>query len=173
MNEAFLGDSYDLVKRFFCHELTNLGYEVICDLQFTTDLGAREDQFLRLIGAGKRAESTSGSRRIALFLDPNTGVRSKNGAHHATFDTVISRAADHAVVFAFDQSYVRQSKEGQKRAIDSKLKVLADRGCCAMIYDSHARFLFVSKNADSLAQLRDHLIELGLPECRLYPLAAS
>jgi len=35
VNTKYLGDSYDLVKRFFCRELKNLGYQVVADPMFT------------------------------------------------------------------------------------------------------------------------------------------
>jgi hypothetical protein len=47
-----------------------------------------------------------------------------------------------------------------------KLSAMREHGCCAMYYDSHARFVFVSRAPLSLVQLRDHLLSLGLPASR-------
>lgn len=47
MNPEFLGDSYDLVKRFFCRELVALQYEVVVDPMFTRTWGNREPHFYR------------------------------------------------------------------------------------------------------------------------------
>lgn len=35
MNRKFFGDSYDIVKRFFCVELAALGYSVEVEPMFT------------------------------------------------------------------------------------------------------------------------------------------
>ena len=61
MNPDFLGDSYDLVKRFFCHELTALGYVVVIDPMFTGTWNEREQDFYRLIGAVRRESSLHAS----------------------------------------------------------------------------------------------------------------
>jgi hypothetical protein len=37
MRPEFLGDSYDIVKRFFCETLRSLGYTVYIDPRFTGD----------------------------------------------------------------------------------------------------------------------------------------
>ena len=71
MNPAVLGDSYDLVKRFFCHELSAVGYEVIADPMFTgVWLEQQQPGFLRLIGASSEVEANHLSSLTALFLDP-------------------------------------------------------------------------------------------------------
>ena len=49
MNPSFIGDSYDLVKRFFCFELRALGYKVVVDPMFTGEWKGRECDFFSLL----------------------------------------------------------------------------------------------------------------------------
>jgi hypothetical protein len=60
MNPSFFGDSYDLVKRFFCVQLAALGYEVVVDPMFTGEWRELDHQFFRLIGARPLDEASRG-----------------------------------------------------------------------------------------------------------------
>jgi hypothetical protein len=42
VNPNFFGDSFDIVKRFFCTELAALGYYVIAEPMFTGDRSVAE-----------------------------------------------------------------------------------------------------------------------------------
>src|SRR2546422_2856577 len=110
MNTDYLGDSYDIVKRFFCQELAALGYTVTAEPMLTGDwCETQKANFFRFIGT--RAESVqAGSARRALFLDPDTGVREKNGKRHASYQQLQQKAMCSQVVFAFDQSFSRSVK---------------------------------------------------------------
>ena len=164
MNPDFLGDSYDLVKRFFCRELSILGYTVNVDPMFTGDWNGSEQNFFRLICAQTEA-TTKHSSRTALFIDPDTGIREKIGKQHVSFDRLLRETTKNEVVFAFDQSFSRQAKSHE--VMSSKLAVIEARGCHGMYYDSHARFLFASSQQSCLRKLRDHLVSLGIPATRL------
>lgn len=166
MNPSFLGDSYDLVKRFFCVELSALGYKVLVDPMFTGAWKGRErDLFFSLIRVAMDTTAPPHLARTALFVDPDIGVNHKGGIKHVSFDRLALEASSHAVVFSFDQSFSRQAQpmEVMKR----KLSALKDRNCHAMYYNSHACFLFVSKQENPLRELRTHLVSLGLPTERL------
>jgi len=165
MNPSFLGDSYDLVKRFFCFELRALGYRVIVDPMFTGAWKGREREFFSLIGVAMDATAPPHSARTALFVDPDTGVKHKGSTQHVSFDRLAQEASSHALVFSFDHSFSRQAKPIE--VMKAKLSALKDRSCHAMYYDSHARFLFVSKHEKPLRELRTHLVSLGLPTERL------
>ena len=105
MNPMFLGDSYDLVKRFWCRELANLGYSVVVDPMFTGKWNGHEQEFLDLIGTNLAKSSRVHVGKSALFLDPDTGVNSKGGPKHVSFERTsavtsphperITRAAEH------------------------------------------------------------------------------
>jgi hypothetical protein len=161
MNSSFIGDSYDLVKRFFCFELRALGYKVVVDPMFTGEWKGRKRDFFSLVGATMDATAPLPSARTALFVDPDTGVRHKGSPKHVSFDQLAQKVSRHALVFSFDQSFSRQANPVE--VMKGKLSALTDRSCHAMYYDSHARFLFVSKEEKLLRELRAHLVSLGLP----------
>lgn len=166
MNPAYFGDSYDIVKRFFCQELSSLGYVVAIDPMLTGDWGGTERDFYRLVGVEPLAEHRSHSSRRALFLDPDTGINVKAGTQHLSFDRLAHEAAKFDLAFSFDQSFSRGAKA--LTTMREKIAALQDRGCQAMYYDSHARFLFATTKRHRLYELRDHLVALGLPASRLY-----
>ena len=164
MNPMFQGDSYDLVKRFFCRELKELGYIVVVDPMFTGDWDGRKEGFLKLIGATQVEAAQESQTSTAIFLDPDTGVRAKPSAKHASFDQVASEAKRHQMVFAFDQSFARGSGI---EAVVAKLLALKQLDLHAMYYDSHARFLFAARERAALQSLKEHLLITGIPEWRL------
>jgi hypothetical protein len=163
MNHRHFGDSYDIVKRFFCAEIAALGYAVLIEPMFTGDWGENRPEFLRFVGAVELAEPVS-SGRAALFYDPDTGVHERASRAHVSLAQVADAASRHALVLAFDQSFSRSQNPGD--AMSKKLSALQEQGCCAMYYDSHARFLFASRKAEVLAELRSRLLSSGLPASR-------
>lgn len=165
MNPEYLGDSYDLVKRFFCRELSILGYSVVVDPMLTGTWGTNEQDFYRLIGANPVAPARLASARTAFFLDPDIGINESGSKQHASFDRLALEATRHDLVLAFDQSFSRQAKA--KDVIQTKLWAFRSRGCHAMYYDSHARFVFVAKQRPVLDELQLQFLALGLPAWRL------
>jgi hypothetical protein len=165
MNLAFFGDSYDLVKRFFCGELSSLGYSVAVDPMFTGAWGGAERDFYRLIGVAPDASPGRSSNSTALFLDPDTGVRGTAGTQHVSFGRLAEQASNHTLVFSFDQSFSHQLDPVV--VMTEKLAALQALGCHAMYYNSHARFLFAAKQKGAIDELRDHLVSLGMPAKRL------
>lgn len=166
MHPRFLGDSYDIVKRFFCHELRALGYDVVAEPIFTgewNDKGAAG--YFRLIGARPRELDAPISAHSALFFDPDTGVNKKGGSRHLSFDTLATAVSNCELAFAFDQSFARGRSSADVMA--EKLAELRQRDCHAMYYSSHAHFIFVSARQSPLAALREHLVSLGMPLSRL------
>jgi hypothetical protein len=165
MNPTFFGDSFDIVKRFFCQELAAIGYKVVVDPMLT---GAwkdhQEKDFYRFIGAGQNKDSKHDMGRTALFLDPDTGINERGGKQHVSFKRLIDETSSYTLVFSFDQSFSRQAKPTS--VMQNKLKVLEARHCYGMYYNSHARFLFASSHKEHLHEFRTHLVGLGLPENR-------
>ena len=164
MNPDFLGDSFDLVKRFFCQELAKLGYAVSVDPMFTGDWKGQEQAFFRLICAQPEL-SANESKHTALFIDPDTGVRENGGKQHVSFDRLLKEASSNTLVFSFDQSFSRQAEPD--KVMVRKLATIKAQWRHGMYYNSHARFLFVSSQQVRLRELRDHLVSLGLPSERL------
>jgi len=165
MNPAFFGDSYDLVKRFFCAEISSLGYSIAIDPMFTGDWSGTENAFYRLLGAEPNGEVLSDAKPRALFLDPDTGVKQKGSKKHVSFARLAQETKKFQLVFSFDHSFSRQANP--VTIIREKLAELRALGCHAMYYDSHARFLFASAEGHPLSELRAHLLSLGLPSSRL------
>jgi len=167
MNLQYLGDSFDIVKRFLCGALATLGYEVFIDPMFTDVWGAHEPAFYRFLGVKNVCEHSSAIVPSALFLDPDTGVRETSGPKHTSFDRIAAELEHYAVVFSFDQSFPRQADPKTKTMIQEKLAALTLRDCHGLYYDSHARFLFAARDAQRIQQLRQGLSEAGLPLFRL------
>lgn len=165
MNPKYFGDSYDLVKRFFCGELSTLGYSVTVNPMLTGNWNGAEEEFYKLIGTSPSVTLKKDEGRTALFLDPDTGVHKKASKKHVSLQQLSQAASSHALVFTFDQSFSRQAKP--RAAMDEKLTTMRENGCHGMYYDSHARFLFVATQAQPLHELREHLVFLGLPGSRL------
>ena len=165
MNPAHFGDSFDLVKRFFVTELKILGYEVATDPMLTGIWNGSEQYFFRLIGTRPQQLAITDTSKTALFLDPDIGVNVKGGKQHVSYTRLATEASKYDLVFSFDQSFARGVSPYV--AMQSKLDELGKLGLHAMYYDSHAKFLFVSKRAALLAGLRAHLVGLGLPAERL------
>lgn len=167
MNRKYLGDSYDLVKRFFCSILTALGYEVVIDPMFTGEWGNGEQEaFYLLIGASPATTPIPNSRRTALLIDLDTGIRERGGRQHVSFDRIATEVNIHALVFVFDQSFSYQ--EDRHAIMREKLTAMTNRGCHCFYYDSHARFLFASLEVDALNVLLSRLREIGMPGSRLF-----
>jgi hypothetical protein len=165
MNPKYLGDSYDIVKRYFCQALQSLGYTVYADLRSTAEWNGEDQLLYRLLGAHAHTETPM--QPASLFLDPDTGVARKDTRSHISFQTIASRCSTWEIVFAFDQSF---SRAGPPRAqLQAKLATLRELGCFGFYYDSHARFLFASRNIEPLRRLREVLVSQGLPGWRLEP----
>lgn len=162
MNPKYFGDSYDIVKRFFCAELNTLGYTIIVEPMFTGEWNGKENMFLKFIGASL----TSSHRLTALFIDPDTGVNRKPSNQHISLIQLKEAASKYELVFSFDQSFSRQ--HDAKVIMTEKLNFLREQGCHAMYYDSHARFLFVATKELTLKEFQFHLESLGLPRSRFF-----
>jgi hypothetical protein len=165
MNPSFFGDSYDLVKRFFCHELASLGYVVAIEPLLTGDWNGADSDFYRLVGVEPLVDRKSPPDRKALFFDPDTGINDKGGRQHVSFERLAQEASNFDIVFSFDQAFSRQANPATVMRL--KLAAIYARGCHALYYDSHARFLFAATAKQPLDELRVHLISLGLPTSRL------
>ena len=168
MNPAYFGDSYDIVKRFFCGALRELGYTVYVDPMFTGDWSGSEKVFLDFIGAKCVEESTVRDSRAALFIDPDTGVSNKRSKQHVSIERLANELSKYSIVFAFDQSFTRNLSAGTQ--MRGKLAGLHDCGCFGFFYDSHARFVFAARSENLLRDIQQHLNQLGLPKIRFHPL---
>ena len=171
MNPAYLGDSYDVVKRFFCDMARSAGYSVHIEPMFTGDWTSQHRAaFFRFLGTHPLGPSLPESP-AALLVDPDTGIRRARGRAHATFDSIANRCDQFALVFVFDQSFSR-GHDGND-AMTSKLISLRELGIRGVYYDSHARFLVCSRSSARVMRFRKALIEAGLPARRFVGIPAS
>jgi len=168
MNPKWFGDSYDIVKRFFIQVLTDIGYEVFSDPMFTGNWGDKKQSFLNFIGAKGRDAFKQSDKKTALFLDSDIGIGKKESSKHITISTILKKLHEFELVFSFDQSfsYNRSSKE----QMDQKLAELVHQDGVAFFYDSHARFLFASKHNVYIEEIKNSLLDMGLPANRIYEL---
>jgi len=164
MHPDYLGDSYDIVKRFFCEALRHLGYTVYIDPMFTGEWSGQETAFYRFLGVERLTSTPTSSVPTALFLDPDTGVNRKGSRSHVSYERVVTEAQKHNIVFAFDQGFSRGMAPAPQ--IREKIAIIAALGCSAIYYDSHARFVFVSRGRSELQRLRSELVSQGLPSSR-------
>src|SRR5256885_17070024 len=101
MNPTYLGDSYDIVKRFFCGVLRELGYAVYVDPMFTGDRKGPESAFYTFLCAKPFGPPTSDQSPSALLIDPDTGINDRGSDQHATFDRLEPELSNHSIGFAF------------------------------------------------------------------------
>lgn len=168
MHQDYFGDSFDLVKRFFCGVLADSGLEVYVRPMFTGPVEGWSRDFLKLVGA--KAEEPIGpqSPRSALLMDPDTGVtlgkaKSRGGVRvHVRIEEILDACQRYEVVVVFDQAF---SRGVNRTAVQKKKLQTLPPGC--FYYDSHAAFLFAGQRPKVLAAVERKLKELGVPRTRL------
>ncbi len=170
MNPAWLGDSYDVVKRFLLGLAGQTGYELYVDPMFTGDPSpAERDAFLSFVGA-ELAPQANPPRRSALLIDPDTGI-SRKSQRHVALDEIAARCHSYELLIVFDQSFSRSHHSITK--MGEKLSALFALGVSGFYYDSHARFLLCSRSEEALKAFHAHLLATGLPKRRLVSLNAG
>jgi len=171
MNPAYLGDSYDVVKRFFCDIARSAGYAVYIDPMFTGDWTPQQrDTFCRFLGT-RELGASSPRFRAALLVDPDTGIRSRPGRGHTTFASIAGRCDKFALVIVFDQSFARGNKG--REGMTAKLASLRALGIRGLYYDSHARFLICGRSSARVMRFQKALIQAGVPAARFVGIPAS
>jgi hypothetical protein len=170
MDQAFLGDSYDLVKRFWAENLSSIA-PIYAEESFIPE--KIREVYTRVTGIPVFDPSVA--RPFAILLDPCTGIPSPNSAarrptkKHApiAFIVEVFEACDPEFVICFDQSFA-YGKEKELR-MEEKRNALATKGLCAFYYSSHANFLFVSRSTRIIDSIKKQLLDLGIPGERLKP----
>ena len=109
MNPKWVGDSYDIVKRFFAEQLNEIGYRVVVDPMLTGKWDGLEDQFYKFLNVNPSSEKSDG--KSALLLDPDTGVGRKRTKKHITIEDIADQLLQYEIVFAFDQSFSSRLSE--------------------------------------------------------------
>jgi hypothetical protein len=170
MQRRYLGDSYDLVKRHWAQSLFPIG-PLFAHPKFVPDEIGKEYELVTAIPVFDLRPATP----FGLLLDPDTGIPlptshgAKVSRSHAPLSYVIDvyEQSRPAYLICFDQSYHRKHDLKRADQMESKMNYLRDRGLYSFYYDSHAPFLFISDNVDTLSAIRDRLSSLGIPQSRL------
>ena len=170
MKRAYLGDSYDAVKRLWQQVFAEWA-PLYANQQFIPeDIQA---EFSCLTGVPMLRGAPSG--HYSVLNDPNTGIRlpgednQREDRKHITLATIceqLRRESARAVV-TFDQSDYRHSKLKLDEQRRLKMRYLATSGLYAFYYVSHAPFLFAFPNASTRQELRLRLLSFGVPHTRL------
>jgi hypothetical protein len=172
MREIYLGDSYDLVKRFWGESLRSVAPLYAHPIFVPTEIRAK---YTAVTSVPILESQPSG--RFGLLLDPHTGIPlpakpfSGATASHASLHFVveIDEKLHPTYMICFDQSYHRNHRLSKEEQRDRKRVFLRGRGIESFYYVSHAPFLFLASNKGTLSELRDRLTSLGIPECRFEP----
>lgn len=171
MRGKYLGDSYDLVKRFWS---TSLG--AIAPLYAHPKFVPPQPTQLRreytavtsipILDTDKLPEE-----EYSLLFDPDTGIPlpdelvDKATPSHAPLPWIIreSEQLRPAFMICFDQSYHRRHHLGREGQREAKRDFLRKQGIASFYYISHAPFLFIAMNSTTLDKVRNHLITVGIP----------
>ena len=162
MDQRYLGDSYDLVKRFFCQILSPIA-SLYAHEKFVPP-GIRE-AYTKLTGIqvfGTRPEG-----RFGVLLDPDTGATDGHVTRkHASLQFIadVNREFRPAYIVCFDQSYHRKHKNDKKEQRLAKLLRLRALGLQSFYYSSHAPFLFAAESREVVDVIFDLLRFEGIPD---------
>ncbi|SPE45500.1 hypothetical protein SBA7_860002 [Candidatus Sulfotelmatobacter sp. SbA7] len=170
MREVFLGDSYDLVKRFWRESLDSIG-PLYAHPRFIP-LSIRK-QFTAVTTIPILGTLPKG--HFGILLDPDTGVplpskqAVRRTAKHAPLTFIVGLNVEMRpdYLICFDQSYHRLHELDRKQQRAEKGKFLAQKGLSSFYYVSHAPFLFVASQPLILRNILDRLVSLGIPKDRL------
>lgn len=169
MLEKYLGDSYDIIKRFWHEALAPIAPLYAHPKFIPAELRTRFTT-LTLIPMLDSHPKTFG-----LLIDPHTGIPlPKEDEIRATvsyaslpFIVETERELSPLYMVCFDQSYHRKHELDKKGQRAEKMRFLQKQGLSSFYYVSHAPFLFVAREPVVLKSIRDRLLALGIPAIRL------
>jgi hypothetical protein len=170
MKRAFLGDSYDAVKRLW-QETFSEWAPLLAEPRFIPE--EIRDEFTTMTHIPLLID-----RRppvYSIFNDPDTGIRlpdrenQNEGVTHINLATIANQLKNPAVrcALTFDQS--RHREPGYTAADQRKAKVvwLRRQGLHAFYYVSHAPFLFAFSEEACMREARVRLLQVGIPKSRI------
>ena len=170
MKRAFLGDSYDAVKRLW-QEAFSQWAPLLAEPRFIPE--EIRDDFTAITRIPLIIDHCPPA--YSIFNDPDTGIRlpdrtnQREGATHINLVTIAKQLGNPAVrcVVTFDQSHHRESGFTPAAQRDAKVLCLRRQGMHAFYYVSHAPFLFASATEAHLQEARERLLSVGIPEHRI------
>jgi hypothetical protein len=169
MLEKHLGDSYDLVKRVWAENLGSIA-PMYAHPRF---IPARiREKFIAVTLIPILDLAACPQQPYGLFLDPHTGIpleaAAKTTISHASLAFIIEvkKSLAPAYMICFDQSCHRKHELDVSEQRAQKRSFLQKHGISSFYYVSHAPFLFMASKAATLADLRQRLLEVGIPQER-------
>jgi hypothetical protein len=170
MKRAYLGDSYDAVKRLW-QELLAPTAPLFAEPRFIP--AELQLDFTRLTGIPILSSQPPGV--FSILNDPDTGIRlpgeenQSESRTHISISTVLEQLQrlQPRCVITFDQSDYRHghlARDEQRRA---KIASLSEAGASGFYYVSHAPFLFAFSTSAALREIHELLIHAGIPANRL------
>ena len=174
MQGKYLGDSYDLVKRFWSESL-----RVIAPLYaYPTFVPAGIQSEYSKVTLIQILDIDSLPRGpFGVLVDPDTGITlpddSWDGARrsHVSLRFIIRMIEElrPRYVICFDQSYHRDHELTRTEQRELKMKVSRKCGMACFYYLSQVPFFFMAQSGEILGDILHHLIALGVPVNRFEP----
>ena len=174
MQDKFLGDSYDIVKRFLRDSLKS-----VAPLYAHPTFVPKEirTKYKKLTKLPIFDEENPPNEDYGLFFDPDTGIPlpnaigQKTSREHASLNFIIeiSKELSPKYMICFDQSHHRVADLAKDKQRADKMAKLEEAGIHCFYYVSHACFLFMSKEQQTVDELRQQLIAQGIPPTRIEP----
>ncbi len=169
MKRAYLGDSYDAVKRLWQQVFAEWA-PLYANRRFIPD--EIQSEFTCLTGVPMLRGLPSGP--YSIMNDPDTGIRlpdegnQSESRRHITLTTICGQLRREAAraVLTFDQADYRHSKLKLAEQRRVKMRYLSASGLFGLYYVSHAPFLFAFSNADTRQELRQRMLSFGVPDAR-------
>jgi hypothetical protein len=172
MREKYLGDSYDIVKRFWCESL-----RAIAPLNAHPEFLPAEirERYTAVTLIPVLDLESLPKKPFGILLDPDTGIPLPSASQkrmtpsHAPLPCIaqVMGALHPLYVICFDQSHYRQPGSSGDQQKQKKMDYLKARGLASFYYVSHASFLFITDAPKSLAAIHKRLVSLGIPESTL------
>ena len=172
MHADHLGDSYDLVKRFFAIALHPIA-EIFAHPRFIPpDI---RDAYTKLTSIPVLDANNEGD--YALFLDPDTGIHLPDGANQKQSRSHVSLAYlcevfeefTPSFLVCYDQGFHRRDDRTLFEQVMQKREYLQEMGIESFYYVSHAPFLFASDSISILHRVAEMVVENGIPQSKLEP----
>lgn len=171
MDKIYLGDSFDIVKRFWAERLSVIAPLVAHPRFVPTTI---KSQFEQMVGIRVLAADEMPGQPFGLFLDPHTGIplprvdRLTATAKHAplAFIGAENLRLKPQYIVVFDQSHDRVPDLSRPAQRALKRADLRGRRLFSFYYVSHAPFLFAASDKAVLESMHSRLVESGIPEWR-------
>lgn len=169
MRDIYLGDSYDIVKRFWGAILRDVA-PLYAHPKFVPD--DLQDDFTKLTKIQILDLQNLPPEPFGVLLDPDTGIPSpdarsrKSSRKHASLNFISELFSQPEVLYVvcFDQARVRSKTNKLEMQHEAKRNHLLDLGIYSFYYLSHAPFLFLAKRRDIIQKVRKTIVDAGVPE---------